>query len=141
MPLPENLNTNEVKNRAGTEVEFLFRNDDGRSQEYRAAGGSPSLPIDLKVQHRDVGKPGLTLRRQSNLLVVKNIISPVDGQTPARISCSTTLDVPEGALNSLDDVKDVLAMSMSFLATTGAGTTVLFDCTGTGAAALVNGTL
>lgn len=141
MPLPTNLTTNEVKDRAGTEVEFLYRDELGRSREYAKSGETPSLPERIKIQHRDVGKPGAGLRRQSNLLITKTVLSQVDSLTPVVIRASVSLDIPVGALTDLNSVKDVAAYMNSILSTTGSGTTVLFDGTGTATAALVNGTL
>lgn len=142
MPLPTNLSTNEVKNAAGTEVEFLFREEQGRSKEYAKSAETPYLPERIKVQHRDVGKTGTpALRRQSNVLMTKTVMSAVDSVTPVVIRLSISLDAPIGALANLTAVTEVVAWMNSFLSTTGAATTVLFDGTGTGAAALINGTL
>lgn len=140
MPLPTNLTTNEVKDRAGTEVEFLFREEVGRSREYQKSGETPSLPERIKVQHQETGK-NISLVRRSNLRVTKTVMSQVDSVTPVQIIFSGTLQVPQGHLNDLNATKDVMSYVNSILGTTGAGTTVLFDGTGTAATALINGTL
>jgi hypothetical protein len=57
------------------------------------------------------------------------------------VTAYVVLDSPIGDLAATTEVKNVLANLMSFLATTGAATTVLFDCTGNGAVVLVNGDL
>jgi len=61
--------------------------------------------------------------------------------TPITVTAYTVLDFPVGASSTSAEAANVLAELMSFLSTTGAGTTVLFDCTGNGAAALLNGSL
>lgn len=143
MPIPLNLTSNEVKDRAGTEREFSDRGDveGSRAREWNASTEAPAYPERLRVQHREVGKPGVTLRRQSNITFKKTVVSQVDTSTPAEIRMSISLDVPQGHLTDLNAVKDVVAWANSFLSTTGAGTTVLFDGTGYGSAALINGTL
>lgn len=142
MSLPTNLNTNEVKGSGGAEVEFLYRDEIGRTKEYAKSGETPYLPERIKIQHRDVGKAGSpSLRRQSNLLITKTVMSAVDSVTPVVIRASVSFDVPIGALATLTDVATVAAWMNSILSTTGAGTTVLFDGTGTATAALINGTL
>jgi hypothetical protein len=140
MPLPTNLTTNEVKNSAGTEVEFLFLNELGRSREYFKSGENPSLPERLKIQHREIGT-GTSKRRQSNFLTRKTVLSGVDTVTPVEIRVSTSLDAPIGHLANLTDVTTAMAYHNSMLASDGGNTTVLYLGTGTAAAALINGTL
>lgn len=140
--LPTNLNTNQIKSSTGTEVEFLFRQEVGRVREYMKSGESPAYPERILVQHQSVGKEGtFGQRRRSNLSVIKNVVSDVDNVTKVPIRASLTLDIPEGALNSLNSPKEVLAWLISGVASTGADTTIKFDCTGTLAEALLNGTL
>lgn len=141
MPLPQNLNTNEVKDKTGTEKQYLFHDDPGRSIQYALDTALPSLPSILTIQHRDVGTPGThTHRRQSNVNLVDTFVSQVDNVTKGKVRVSITVDSPEGMLTSRDIVKDALAKVTSFVATTGTNT-FLYDGTGTGAAALINGTL
>lgn len=142
MPLPINLNTNEVKDRAGTEVEYLWREDLGRAREWMKSGEQPAYPMRIKIQHREVGKPGSpSLVRQSNLLTTDTVVSQVDTVTPTQIRFSTTAYVPIGHLTDLNAVKDAGAKHISMLASLGASTTILYDNTGTALAALTNGTL
>jgi hypothetical protein len=141
MGLPSNLNTNEVKDRAGTEVEFTFFDDSKpRSREWQRSNQAPYLIESIKVQHRDVGKPGFFLVRQSNLRIVKNVLSLVDNSTIVPIISSHSLQIPIGALTTFDAVKDVVAYHNTLMATIN-GTTVLFDGTGTAAAAMIAGTV
>lgn len=141
MPLPTNLNTNEVKNASGTEIEFLFREEVGRRRDYAKSGEIPALPFRLRVQHEEIGKEGPGLVRRSNVSVTKKVASGVDSSITVKIGASLTLLVPVGHLLTLDDVKEVLAALISFVASTGADTTIKYDCTGNGASALLNGTL
>lgn len=140
MSIPTNLQTNEVKNAAGTEVEFLGTGPDGRTRSFIQLNENPSQPHRIKVQHQETGV-GMKRVRRSNIRIDKTTISTVDSLTPVTHTMSVTLSFPVGAMVSADVAKDVVAELISFLATTGAGTTVLFDCTGYGADALVNGTL
>jgi hypothetical protein len=52
-----------------------------------------------------------------------------------------TLDIPVGDIADFSETKNVLAELLSFCASLGASTTILYDCTGNGAATLINGTL
>lgn len=142
MPIPQSLNTNEVKDRAGVEREFLDRGEAAaRSRVFYASTEAPNLPERITIQHREIGKPGLLLVRQSNLTLIKTIISPVDNLTPVVIRRSITDWIPQGAITDYNACADVAAWSMSLLSTTGAATTVLFDGSGTMAVALRLGTL
>lgn len=138
--LSNTLNTNEVKNAAGTEVEFQSIDLQGRSHEYAVITESPALPHRIRVSHQETGS-GLKSRRRSVVRVDKTIISTVDSVTPVTVSAYIVLDLPKGALAAITEGTNVLAELLSFCATTGAGTTVLFDGTGNGAAALLSGGL
>jgi hypothetical protein len=81
------------------------------------------------------------LRRRSVQRVDKSFISEVDGESIVKGFFQITCDLPIGHMTDYDEAKTMAANLMSFFATTGAGTTVLFDCSGYGAAALVNGSL
>lgn len=133
------LNTNEVKNAAGVEVEFTRRSTGpGAVSEFKQTVESPSAPHRLLVSHQESGS-GIKLRRRSLVRFNKTVISSVDSATPVTVSAYCVLDAPIGALTANTEMTNVLAELMSFLATTGAATTVLFDCSGTGAAALLAG--
>lgn len=136
MPIPTTLNTNEVKNAAGTEVEFGYRDSAGTQLEFKALTEPPNAPHRLKVSHQESGK-GLDLIRRS----VVRIDKTVAGASGAlrKISGYKVMVIPQGDLANLDEVKNVSAELDSFCCTTGAATTVLFDGTGYGDAALING--
>lgn len=136
--LPTNLTTNEVKDSAGTEVEFLRNSVTGRTIEFAKSGETPNLEHRLKVSHLEVGS-GLNSRRRS-LLRVDKTIAGADA-SPVTISGYIVLDIPIGNLSNYTETKNVAAELMSIFASLGASTTILYDCTGYGADALVNGTL
>lgn len=136
--LANTLNTNEVKNAAGVEVEFTRLSTTARSTEFAQIGEVPNAPHRLKVSHTEVGK-GVDLRRRS-LIRIDKTVSGASG-TPRVVSTYHVLDFPVGDLAVDTEAKNVVAELMSFTATTGAATTVLFDCTGNGAAVLVGGGL
>lgn len=138
--LSNTLNTNEVKNSAGTEVEFSRLSTKDRSTEFAQISESPALPHRLMISHQETGT-GLRARRRSVVRVNKTTLSSVDSVTPVTSSAYLVLDAPVGALTSMSEPTNVIAELLSFCATTGAATTVLFDGTGNGASALISGGL
>jgi len=136
--LPDTLNTNEVKNAAAAEVEFTRLQTTGRTTEFKAILETPNLPHRLKVAHTEIGS-GVNMRRRSKIGIEKSITGA--SLETRRVICNITLDAPVGDLSADTEIKNVLAEVMSIFATTGAGTTVLFDCTGHGAVALTAGSL
>jgi hypothetical protein len=140
MSLSNTLNTNEIKNSAGVEVEFSHLEQDGRSHSFMYSTEAPGYPNRLKISHQESGS-GTSKRRRSVCRFDKTTNGSIDSTKIQVTSCYCVLDIPVGNLSTYSDAKDVLAQLMSFLATTGAASTVLFDCTGNGASALVNGTL
>jgi hypothetical protein len=139
--LSNTLNTNEVKNAAATEVEFDHMSfPPGRSRVFKQVPEPPDKPHRLTISHSETGA-SIKLRRRSLVRFDKTVISDRDGVTPVTVSAYCVLDAPVGALNVSTEIANVLAQLQSFMATTGSGTTVLFDCTGNGAAALLNGSL
>lgn len=80
-------------------------------------------------------------RRRSAVRVDKTIISSVDNVTPVTVSAYNVVDIPVGAMLTIAEAANVEAELMSFVSTTGAGTTVLFDGSGNGAKCLLNGDL
>jgi hypothetical protein len=138
--LSNTLNTNEIKNAAGAEVEFTHMDSKGRTRIFRQIAESPNLAHRLSIAHQETGT-GKTKRRRSLVRFDKTVMSTVDTTMPVTISAYTVLDAPVGAMTANTEFANVLAELMSFCATTGAATTVLFDCTGNGANALLNGDL
>lgn len=135
---PTNLNTNEVKDSAGTEVEFLRQSVSGRQLVFAQSGEAPNLEHRITVSHNELSS-GDAARRRS-MVRVDQQVEGASG-TKRTISAYCVVDAPIGDLANYDDVKDTVANLLGLLATTGSATTVLFDCSGYGADALVNGTL
>lgn len=138
MPLPVDLITNEVKDRTGAEVEFLHFSNEARTHIYQLKGTNPSLPGYLTIKHEEVGTGADRVRRS----LVRVDLQELGVSGKARKASSYKVDViPVGDVNDLDLAKDASAMLNSFCATTGAATTVLFDGSGNGDYAAINGTL
>lgn len=138
--LNNTLNTNEVKDSAGAEVEFTRLSTKDRTTEFAKTSESPAAPYRLKISHLESGS-GIRKRRRSVVRVDKTTVSTVDNVTPVTSSAYIVLDAPIGALVAMTEPGNVLANLLSFCATTGAATTVLFDGTGNGAQALLQGWL
>lgn len=138
--LSNTLNTNEVKNASAAEVEFTRLSTNNRSTEFAQIGESPATPHRLKISHLETGA-GLKARRRSLVRIDKTVVSTVDAVTPVTVSAYVVLDTPIGALTAMTEPTNVIAELLSFCATTGAGTTVLFDGSGNGAVALLQGGL
>jgi len=136
--LSNTLNTNEVKDAASAEVEFSRIATNGRSTEFAKVSETPNSPYRLKVSHQESGQ-GALLRRRSVLRIDK-VVAGVS-LVPRTVSAYLVLDAPIGDLSASTEIKNVLANLLSFAGTTGAGTTVLLDCTGNGASVLVDGSL
>ena len=137
---PTNLTTNEVKDSAGTEEEFLRLSSNGRQLIFAKSGELPANPHRITVSHIETGS-GTTKRRRSVVRVDKTIAGQVDTTKTERVSAYTVVDLPIGNLTAYTEPKKVLANLMSNIASQGATTTILYDCTGYGADALINGSL
>lgn len=138
--LPNNLNTNEVKNSAGTEIEFEHLDGVGRTRVFAQIAESPSLQHRLSIKHAETGT-GVKKRRRSAVRVDKTTISTIDSVTPITNSAYCVVDTPVGYMLTNAELVNVLAELLSFVATTGAATAVLFDGTGNGSKALLQGSL
>lgn len=138
--LSNTLNTNEIKNSAGTEVEFSRLSTSDRKTVFAQIAEAPALPHRLSINHQESGS-GLRQRRRSVLRIDKTVLSSVDSITPVTVSAYVVLDAPIGAITTMAEPTNVLAEIQSFLSTTGAATTVLFNGTGNGAVALLEGGL
>lgn len=138
--LNNTLNTNEIKNAAGVEVEFQRIASSDRSTTFSQITEAPSLPHRLNISHAESGS-GIGKRRRSVVRFDKTVISGVDSVTPITISAYAVLDLPVGGMSVITEGSNVVAELMSFMASLGATTTILYDCTGNGAATLLNGGL
>jgi hypothetical protein len=83
----------------------------------------------------------MLLRRRSVVRVDKDVISLVDNVSKVRVSVYMVLDSPVGALTTNAEPTNIIANLLSFCASLGATTTILYDGTGNGAATLLNGDL
>jgi len=138
--LSNTLVTNEVKNSAGTEVEFERLSTEGRTTVFAQKSENPALEHRLKISHQETGS-GINRRRRSMVRFDKAVASTVDTTKTVNVGGYIVLDAPIGALGTNAEFVNVLAELLSFCATTGAATTVLFDGTGNGATALISGGL
>jgi len=132
------LNTNEVKNSAGAEVEFSRLSIDGKQTEFSQVGETPAYQHRLSIKHQELST-GAKARRRSVVRIDKTV-SGVDG-SPTKVSAYCVIEIPNGNLATYDEPKNVVAELMSFMASTGANTTILYDCSGNGASSLINGSL
>lgn len=137
--LSTTLNTNEVKNSSGVEIEFQSLGIEGRTHKFAMVGEPYALPVRLTISHEETGS-GLKKRRRSLIRFDKTSISGVDAVTPVSSGAYLVTDTPVGALTSNSPAADVLAMLCSLVSTLGTNTH-LYDGTGNGAQVLLNGTL
>jgi hypothetical protein len=138
--LSNTLVTNEVKNAAGTEVEFSRISQGERVTIFAAVGETPSAPHRLSVKHTESGA-GTDLRRRSLIRFDKTIAGQVDTTKPVVVSFYAVADIPVGNMTAFAEANNVCAELMSFLASLGLNTTILYDGSGSGAVTLINGTL
>lgn len=136
--LPANLVTNEVKNAAGTEEEFLRLLQSERKLIFAKFGEVPNLPHRITVSHQETGT-GVATRRRSVVRVDKTIAG--SSTDPRVVSAYLVCDIPVGDIAAYTEPKAVLANLISLVASLGASTTILYDCTGYGADSLINGGL
>jgi hypothetical protein len=140
MSLPTNLTTNEVKDAAGAEIEFLrFDSGQPRKLVFAKLNETPAYEHRLDIAHVESGA-GLRRRRRSKCGVRIGHLSSVDSLTPVFTLGYLILDSPVGAITDLTIPTKCIANLMSFIASQGS-TTILYDGTGYGAAALINGSL
>jgi len=137
--LSNTLNTNEIRNSAGTEVEFQSLIIDGRTRTFAQISETPALPHRLTISHSESGK-GIKAVRRSMVRFDKSVISGVDATTVVTPYAYIVLGAPIGAITTYAEVTNVLAELLSFVSTQG-GSTLLYDGTGNGAAALLTGGL
>lgn len=138
--LPTDLTTNQVKMPSGTEIEFARSRSGDSRVEFTSTAGTPNMEHKVTVSHQRVGA-GQSRRRRSMVRVDYEMNSQLDTSKIAKTSCYIVMDFPEGLADNYEWAEQVLANLLSFVATTGAATTVLLDGTGTGAVPLIKGTL
>jgi len=136
--LTNTLNTNEVKIAAGTEVEFTRLSIGVRSTEFALIGENPALPHRLIISHQESGV-GTSRRRRSVVRFEKSIAGHIDATAVIKGSAYLVLDNPIGNVTTAVLATDLIANLLSFCASLGASTTILYDGTGNGATALISG--
>jgi len=136
--LVNTLNTNEIKNALGTEVEFDRLSIGARTTEYKSIVETPALPNRLIISHQETST-GVNRRRRSVVRFDKTVAGEVDMLTTMKGSAYVVLDIPIGLSTTTGLPKDLLAQLMSFVASLGASTTILYDGSGNGATALITG--
>jgi hypothetical protein len=136
--LPLNLTTNEVKNSAGTEVEFDRQEANGRLVKYTKKGAPPNLDNTISVSHTVLGT-GVDERRRTAILGYLEVTGASGVKRIIRVN--HTYDIPIGDIANYTDVITLDAQVGSFTYLDGTGTTFLFAGTGVGASAAVNGTV
>jgi len=137
--LPANLNTNEVKDAAGTEVEFTHQSEQGRKRVFQKIGELYAYPQHIIIQHDEKGV-GVKKVRRSNLSIQITELSGVDSLTPITPFISLTLSLPVGLMATNATAARLCAYMGSFGWLTGADSTLKYDGSGTGIAALLAGT-
>jgi hypothetical protein len=133
------LVTSEVKNAAGTEVEFDFFNQNGSAVILKKKTESPAYKHRLSLSHKETGS-GISARRRSVLRIDIEAAGSVDTATPVKGSAYIVLDNPIGNISDTSVAKDCLAELGSF-AFTLATNTYLYDGTGNGSVLLLGGGL
>jgi hypothetical protein len=137
--LPTTLNTNEVKNSGGTEIEFVRRSpSNGALLEFQSSAEGYRTPHRLIINHSESGS-GLVRRRRSVVRFDKTVAG-ASGEY-RKISFYQVSDIPVGDLADSTEPAIVNANLLSFCASLGASTTILYDGTGNGAVCLLQGTL
>jgi len=138
--LSNTLNTNEIKNSAGTEVEFSRLSVGDRKTEFAQISETPSRPHRLNIAHQETGA-GIKKVRRSVVRFDKTVMSDVDATLPVVCSAYCVVVTPVGALTTNAEPANTVAELISFMASLGASTTILYDGTGNGAAACLSGGL
>jgi hypothetical protein len=138
--LSNTLNTNEVKNSGGTEMEFQRISQSERATEYALITESPAYPHRLNIKHTETGQ-GVARRRRSVVRFDLTEEGEIDDTKSMVTSAYIVLDAPIGNMSSNTPMKTVIANLLSFCASLGASTTILYDNTGNGAVCLTTGGL
>lgn len=136
--LSNTLVTNEIKNAAGTEVEFSRISIGDRKTEFAMVSETPALPNRLVISHVESGS-GINRRRRSVVRFDKTTAGEVDTTQNVKSTAYLVLDAPIGNLTTSTALANVVAQLTSFVASLGASTTILYDGTGNGAVALISG--
>jgi hypothetical protein len=141
MALAATLNTNEVKDSAGAGITFTrWATGPGRYLEYAYSGETPSKPNRLKISHAESGT-GLSRRRRSVISFERTDTGQVDATQFVKNRNYFVGDYQVGNMTSTAYMKELMANLISFMASLGASTTILYDGTGNGAATSLAGSV
>jgi len=135
--LSNTLVTNEVKGAGGTEVEFHHLSSNGRQRVFHYRGAQPNLQHTLDISHAETGVGANRVRSSKIGFTIED--EGVAPGTVAKFQAYAVLRYPIGNAAEDTNAKEVLAHLMSFLASNGANTTILYDGSGTGAQCLLVG--
>jgi hypothetical protein len=138
--LPNLLNTNEVKDRNGTEVEFQRIDTTGRTTEYAQLAETPAYPRRINIRHREVGS-GTEKRRQSQVRFSVTKPGGVDSTKAVTPFVQVTAEYPVGNSTSSNDLKDLLAHMVTFFAYDAANALKVYDGTSNGSSVILDGSL
>lgn len=138
--LSNTLVTNEIKSSSGGGVQYQRISSEGRTTEFALIGENPGLPQRLRISHQEIGV-GLAKRRRSQVRFERSVAGGIDTTVTEKVTGYIVLDSPIGNLANNTEPAHVLANLMSFCASLGASTTILYDGTGNGAVTLLSGAL
>ncbi len=139
--LSNTLVTNEIRNKAGAEVEFNRLSLTDQKTVYAASTELPNSPHRLTISHEESGK-GFNLRRRTSVRFDKtHDAAGTEAPQQTRTSVYMVLDTPIGAVINYDETLNLIAELVSFMAGNGTADLLKYDGTGTGTAAVINGGL
>lgn len=136
--LADNLTTNEVKDSAGAEVEMTRLWIEGRTTRYSKIGSTGALFTNLDIRHTEFGE-GMKRRRRSAVRFDKAVASDIDSSLIITHSDYWIHDSPVGAFSANTHAVTNVAHLLSFMASLGASTTILYDGTGNGSQVVLIG--
>jgi len=136
--LANTLSTNEIKTTAGTGISFTRLSTGDRKTEFALVNEPAGLPHRLTISHQESGS-GFSRRRRSMTRFDKTIAGQLDPSVGVKGSAYLVVDLPIGNMSDNTLTNGLLANLMSFVASLGASTTILYDGTGNGAVVLSSG--
>jgi len=136
--LANTLNTNEIKTTAGASLIFSRLSTGVRNTEFALVNEPAGLPHRLLISHQETGS-GFLRRRRSVTRFNKTIAGQLDASVGVLGSLYIVADLPIGNMSDNTLINGLSANMMSFYASLGASTTILFDGTGNGAVIMSSG--
>jgi hypothetical protein len=136
--LANTLSTNEIKTTAGTGISFTRLSTGNRTTEFALVNEPAGLPHRLLISHQEKST-GYEKRRRSVIRFDKTIAGQLDPSVGVKGSLYLVSDLPVGNMSDNTLINGLSANMMSFLASLGASTTILYDGTGNGAVVMSGG--